>query len=203
MASFLATCALGVLPACRTFEKPKFNGDAGVAGEPVLVVPFSEPRRSLWYGESANGVAVAEAFKDWARRNADPDFPEGDAVEQVLTAVRDWPGKKITSEDWKKLTMGMGLRYVLYGEIEELSLTRPGRIGLLEPNVRARYTVVDVGGERPRVAYPAPALQVEYGTGHETEIPWLEVGADEAAARRLVLTKLGAQIGKDLYGYYR
>ncbi len=186
---------------CRTWNKARFNHGEGVNGDSVLVVPFAEPRQSLWYGESENGKIVAEAFKAWVRANADPNFAEGEAVDQVMRQVLNWQEKKVTSAQWKILTAGLGVKYVLYGEIERLSLTRPDKIGILEPSVEAVYRVVNVETEAGTLAFESP-ISVDFSRGHETEFPLLDLGSDTKSVTRKLLAKLGAQMGKDLYGYY-
>jgi hypothetical protein len=50
--------------------------------------------------------------------------------------------------------------------------------------------------------YAPPAVTVELGRGHETEIPQVDLGDDTGLAKKKLLVRLGAQIAKDLYGYY-
>ncbi|HVR74884.1 MAG TPA: hypothetical protein VMT52_11150, partial [Planctomycetota bacterium] len=80
----LPVLLLALSAGCRSFEPAKFNRGEGVGEDAVLIVPFSEPRNDRWYGESERGDILAEAIKAWVRTNADPNFPEGEEVEQVL-----------------------------------------------------------------------------------------------------------------------
>jgi hypothetical protein len=188
------------LPGCRTFQQAKFNHGEGLGTEPVLVVPFSEPKNHRWFGESDRGLLVAEAFKTWAGKHADADFPEGDQVDEALRAVRDWKKEKILLDDWKLITADIGVKFVVCGQIDEVALTQRNMIGLLEPSVKATYRVIDV--QRNKVVFQRPSFTVEYGTTKEREPQIVDFGSDSASAEKRLITKLGQQIAKDLYGYY-
>lgn len=187
---------------CKTFVKAQFNQGRGVDGESILAVPFSEPRRQLWYGESEDGRLVAEAFKAWVSARAKPNFPLGEGVQQSLRQIMNWPDRSISAAQWKQLTAGLGTKYVVYGEIHDISLQRPDRIGILEPRIEANYRVVDVGSSPPRLVYESTKFVLDTVQGQETELPLTALGADLAGAKRKLLAKLGERIGKDLYGYY-
>lgn len=187
---------------CRTFEPAKFNRGAGVGEDAVLIVPFSEPRNDRWYGESERGDILAEAIKAWVRTNAEPNFPEGEDVEQVLRVVRDWQKREISSADWKKLVAQLGVKYVLSGEIVNLSLNKPGTIGILQPSVVASYRITNVSLGSPRKDFGRDDVTIEQGRGEDTDVPAFDLGLDPKVAERKLLAKLGEQIAKDLYGYY-
>jgi hypothetical protein len=188
------------LASCETFQKAKFNLGRGVEEELLLVVPFSEPRRSRWYGESSHGKEVVQSFKVWARRQALPNFAEGDEVERIQRLVRNWSKEKISGKDWMKLTMGTGIKYVLYGEIDQLSLTSRARVGILEPSVMASYRVVDA--QRGKLVFEELRSQVRYGGTESAETIAVDIGRNVDTSKRRLIAKLGRQIGKDLYGYY-
>jgi hypothetical protein len=188
------------LQGCSNFQRARFNRGAGVDGEAVLVIPFSEPRNHRWYTESERGVAVAEAFKWWVTDNADPNFPSGSAVADVLQRVRDWDRDTITVEDWKQLALGLDVKYVLVGEIEKLALTSTQRIGMLDPRAEASYRLVNV--ETGKLAIERPHFTVELEKSPKHEIPSLELGSDLQAAEHRLLLLLAQEIGQDLYGYY-
>jgi len=188
---------------CHDFVRAKFNRGEGVGEEGILVVPFSEPSLEKWYGESENGQIAAIAFKTWARENADASFPEGEEVGQVLRQVADWPKKEISANQWRQLTAALGVKYVLYGQIESLTLERPNRIGLLEPRVEASYRVVNV--HTARLEYEDLKCVVEGSGSSDFDPPQVFLGGEgdgRERARKIVLAKLGERIGKDLYGYY-
>ena len=189
-----------LLLGCSTYQQAKFNHGAGVGSEGILVVPFSEPKNHRRYGESNRGLIVSEAIKIWAGKNADPTFPEGDNVEEALRLVRDWKKDKILLDDWHKLTIELGVKYVLVGQLDEVALTKPNVIGLLEPTVKASYKVIDV--QRKKVVLQMPSFTVEYGTTSEKEPQVVDFGSDSGSAEKRLLTKLGQQVAKDLYGYY-
>ena len=187
---------------CRTFEKAKFNRGEGVGEDAILIIPFSEPSNERWYGESERGDIVAEAIKAWVRTNAEPNFPEGDEVEQVLRVVRDWQKREISSSDWKRLAAQLGVKYVLSGEIRNLSLNKPGTIGILQPSVLASYRVTNISLVSPRKDFGRDDVRIEQGKGEDTDVPSFDLGSDPKLAEKKLLAKLGEQIGKDLYGYY-
>jgi len=190
-------------PGCDlfdTFEYAKFNKGAGVGSDVVLVVPFSEPKQTRWYGESERGDFVVRAFKDWVRTNATPYLAEGRDAEGILRRVRDWNADRIDIEDWQKLTQAYGIRYVVAGEIEDLSLTNPNNIGIVDASLTVSYRVVDV--EKGAIAWDREHHRVKLSHGREIEAPTLQVGADMQLIESTLLRRLGEQIAKDLYGYY-
>ena len=186
--------------SCETFHKAKFNQGLGVEEDLLLVVPFSEPGRSRWYGESPVGNEVVQSFKVWARETARPNFAEGDEVERILRLVFDWRKDKIRAKDWTKLTAGTGIKYVLYGEVEKLSLRNPTRYGVLEPTATASYRVVDA--PRGKLVFEEVRTRVRYGESDSTETFTMDFEANAARAKTRLLAKLGRRIGKDLYGHY-
>lgn len=198
----LIACLLASLPAagCSKFQKARFNRGLGVDGASVLVIPFSEPKNHRWYTESERGIKVAEALKWWVTDNADPNFPSGSSVADVLKAVRDWDRDAITIEDWQRLTMGLEAKYVLVGEIENLALTSPQRIGMLDPRVEATYRLINV--QTGKLAIERPRFTVELEKSRQLEIPSLELGSDLPETERRLLLMLAKEIGQDLYGYY-
>ena len=188
---------------CKTFNKAKFNQGKGVDGEAILAVPFSEPRLQRWYGESENGRLAVEAFKAWVSHNAEGNFPDGEGARRVLQQVLDWPEKRITAAQWKQLTAGLGVKYVVYGEISNFSLERREKIGILEPQAEVSYWVVDVEPEKARIVHEIEGLSIDYVHGMEMEVPLTVMGADASSlASKRLLAKIGEQVGKDLYGYY-
>lgn len=189
-----------LLFGCSTYQQAKFNHGDGVGSDAILVVPFSEPKNHRWYGESDRGLVVSEALKIWAGKNADPTFPEGDSVEEALQLVRDWKKDKILLDDWHKLTIQLGIKYIIVGQLDDVALTKPNVIGLLEPTVKASYKVIDV--QRKKVVFQRPSFTVEYGTTSEKEPQIVGFGSDSGAAEKHLLTKLGQQVAKDLFGYY-
>ena len=190
---------LFVLSGCHSPQQAKFNQGKGVGSELTLVVPFSEPRNHQWFGESERGLIVAEAFTIWAEKNADPNFPAGESVEEAFRAIRDWKKEKILLDDWQKITAELGIKYILVGQIDDLTLTKPNVIGLLEPSVKASYRVIDV--QRKKVVFQRSSFTVEYATPNERESQVPDFGSDSGSAEKRLLTKLGQQIGKDLFGY--
>ena len=193
---------LGIAAGCSHFQTACFNQGAGVGSDPVLAIPFSEPRNQRWYGESEKGDLVEQAFKSWVRRNATPNFPEGIEVEKALMLVRDWKKERITSADLKGIASGLGVKYVVLGEIEKLSLTSPGKVGVLDPAITFSYRVVDVEGPQARIVWERNSFTLALATPRETEIPFLEIGADTEAIENKLLVKTGQQLAKDLYGYH-
>jgi hypothetical protein len=186
---------------CTKFQKARFNRGLGVDGDSVLVIPFSEPKNHRWYTESERGVKLAEAFKWWVTDNASPNFPTGSAASDALKAVRDWERDTISVEDWRRLTLGLDVKYVLVGTIENLAITSPRRIGMLDPSVEATYQLINVETGKLAVERPRFTLELEQSKSHH-DIPSLELGSDPQDAERRLLLLLAAEIGQDLYGYY-
>ena len=187
------------LASCETFHKAKFNRGLGVGEDLILVVPFGEPKRSRWYGESLDGKDVVQTFKVWAREKSSPRFAEGEEVERILRLILDWPKDKISGKDWAKLTTGTGIKYVLYGEIDKLSLRNPGRSGLLTPAITASYRVVDA--QRGKLVFEELRNTVRSSESDRTQIVLDFDGNLDRAKKRLV-GQLGRRIGEDLYGHY-
>jgi hypothetical protein len=165
----------------------------------LLVIPFREPGEYFWYGESPRGRLVTESLIAWVMTNAETNFAEGRAVNEVLRVVQDWQREDIALEEWLRLTGSLEVKYILEGQIEELSLVKPQTIGILDPWVRASYRVIDV--ERGRTVWQRNGFVVTLGRGRETDAPIGSLGADKVDIERKLLAKLGADIGQDLYGY--
>lgn len=187
---------------CQEFQRPAFNRGEGANDSPLIVVSFREPKRYLGYGESERGKRVADLIKYWARENAvSPAILEGEDVEHVLTRVRDWTAEDLRSEDWKRLTTGLGARYVLAGEIDPPRLRQRRVVGFYDAQVEAKFRVIDVVSGR--VAYEGVAVG-EYGSGDLsldliTDTPDYE---NDPRVEDRLLRSLAERIGKDLYGYY-
>jgi hypothetical protein len=188
-----------VATGCGSFEEAKFNRPFGVGEDAIFAVPFSEPSKGRWYGESARGEFVAETFKTWVMSHATPNFPEGPGVEQVLKTIRDWRKEQIANEDWKALTTTLAVKYVLFGEIEELSLRKPGTVGILDAYVRVSYRVVNV--ETARVVWNRKQYTLNLSKSRQTEMPTFDMGVDSEAVEQTLLARLSQLIGQDLYGY--
>jgi len=207
MQRFCQSCCVAVLSllggsGCfSSFQKAKFNGGLGVEEELLLAVPFSHRKESRWYGESEDGGTVIQAFKVWARKEASPNFAEGEDADAILRQVRDWPQKEIRAKEWQKLTAGTTIKYVLYGEIESDSFTKKNRVGLIEPSITASYRLIDV--QSGKKVFEEEKFELDYSKGRETDFLTLDFDSNLAAARTRLLTALGEQVGKDLYGYYK
>ena len=192
-----ALMVLGSL-GCHGPEPAVFNDGLGVSEDRTLIVPLREPANSRWYGESENGIVVAEALKEWARGEWGADFPEGDEAEEALTRIRDWDKTEITLRDWRKLTRGLGVRYVVVGEFDKLHVRSPKMVAMIDARAKVTYRVIDV--EKGRTALKR-TKEIEYGTNHQRETPILDLGQDLRVVRRRLLAKVGRELGKDLYGY--
>ncbi len=195
LVSMLAVCALG----CRTFEPPKFNRPHGAGDGPLVAIPFSEPARNLWYGESERGEALIAGVLAWARSNAKPDFAEGRQIDELQRVVREWQGREIALEDWVKLAAPLGVKYVLVGQIERLSLSSPMAVGIVDASVVFSYKVIDISARK--TAWERKNSAVSLAKRGELEAPILEFGADKKRIEEDLLFKAGAEIAKDLYGY--
>lgn len=184
---------------CSNFVGPVFNRPDGAASEPVFMVPLREPRERLWYGESEGGRFAAEAFRTWAMLNASPRFAEGEPVKQFLRIVQEWTGEEIEVAKWVELAASTGIRYLIVGQIEKITLTRPETIGVVDASIQASYQVIDV--DLGQTVWERKSIALPMGKGRETDMPVLTMGIDEEQIRKRLLTRLGQQIGQDLYGY--
>ena len=186
---------------CPHFQRPAFNGETGLNGAAVLVVPFGEPGRNLWYGESPRGRLLALAIKNWARENAvDAHFVEGREMDQVLATVGGWTRERITAGDWRSIAGGLGVQYVIEGNLKSLSLRQPTVIGLYDAKATADYRVINVLSGK--ISYEAPARETRFGGGREMHVADSPGSEGDALIERRLLERLAEEIGKDLYGYY-
>lgn len=193
--SILVVCVLG----CQTFREPKFNRPHGAGDGPLVAIPFREPARNLWYGESERGELLIGGFVAWARSNAKPDFAEGKQIDELQRVVRDWQGEEIGLEDWVKLAAPLGVKYVLVGQIERLSLSSPMTVGILDATIVVSYKVFDVSAKR--TVWERKNYTISLAKKGELDTPMLELGADKKRLEEDLLVKAGSEIGKDLYGY--
>jgi hypothetical protein len=184
---------------CSEFQEAKFNKGLGVGADPVLVIPFREAKNGQWYGESPRGDRVAEAAKTWAMTNAEPNLVEGPQIDDALRVIRDWREEEITNQNLKQIFKSIEVTYVVLGEIETLSLTKPGTLGILDASVLYSYRVVKV--ETGVTVWSRKHATLSLTDGREIEAPIPEVGADTQVVEIKLLNRLGRQIGRDLYGY--
>ena len=189
-----------VLTSCHHYEPAMFNRGMGIESEPVLIIPFSEPQKKRWYTESERGEWTAEAIRTWAYKYAEPEFPDPESTGAALNVVRNWDRQKITGKDWQKIALGLGVKYILVGEIQSFSLEKPRTIGILEPQVTASYRLVNA--ETGNLAMDRPDLVVRIGHRSEKEVPQLEIGSEKEEIEKKLLVRLGEKIGQELYGYY-
>ena len=189
-----------ILSSCHHYEPAMFNRGEGIESEPVLVIPFSEPQKKRWYTESERGALAAEAFRTWAYKFAEPEFPDPEATTAALNVVRNWDRPKITGKDWQKIAVGLGVKYILVAEIQSFTLEKPRTIGILEPQVTASYRLVNA--ETGNLAMDRPDLVVRMSHTSEKDIPQLEIGSEKEDIERKLLVRLGERIGQELYGYY-
>lgn len=195
---------LAIVPAfascAGTYHRARFNPPDGLNGQETFVVPFRESRRSpsLWYGDSRRGSWVVNSLRNWALEYADSYFVAGEAARQVLAAIREWPKERITAEDWRTLVAGLGIRYVVAGDIRSVQLRDEKMIGLYSPRVEAYYEVIDA--ERGKTIFDATPV-VSFGQGDDPQVSFTHQMDQDSRIERRLLTSLGEQIGKDLYGY--
>jgi hypothetical protein len=189
-----------VLTSCHQYIPAMFNRGLGIESESVLVIPFSEPQKKRWYTESERGALAAEAFRTWAYKFAEPEFPDPESAGKALKVVRDWDRPKITGKDWQKIALGLGVKYILVGEIQSFSLEKPRTIGILEPQVTASYRLVNA--DTGNLAMDQPNLIVRMSHRSEKEVPQLELGSEKEEIEKKLLVRLGEKIGQELYGYY-
>jgi hypothetical protein len=188
-----------LLAGCGTVYEPKFNRPDGVGSDSVLFVPFSEPRSYRWYGESSRGETVATSFETWVMIHGTPNFSEGQATEDALRIIRDWNRREIEFADWIRIAQPAGVKYLVVGEIEKISLSSPGNVGVLDASLIASFRVIDV--EKKMTVWRRESYPISLGRGGETDAPVISIDIDQGQIERKLLVKLGEQIGKDLYGY--
>jgi hypothetical protein len=190
---------LATTSACDSFQPAKFNAPDGVGKDAIFVVPFSEPRAQKWYGESERGQLVADILKTWVMTNATPNFPEGPSADEAMVTIRDWRKDSFALQDWKTITATLGVRYVLFGEIEEVTLQKPSAVGFVDASIRASYRVVDI--QESRTVWWRKSFPIEYARKKETDAPTLAIEVDPRQVERKLLGRLAETVGQDLYGY--
>ncbi len=200
----LLTAALLCVPllagGCKTYHPALFNRGAGLSESRVLVVPFSELRHSMWYNESPRGALIVSTLKRWVNANWAASFPDSYDEKKIIDKVTDWPGERISSEDWKNLVADAAIDYVVVGDLSDLRMRNPREVNLLSPSATVRYRVIDT--RRGREIFKNDTKATVGGFRDELQIPTLDLGGDTAARERLLLISLGQKIGKELYGYY-
>ncbi len=137
-----------------------------------------------------------KALEAWAFSNAlDPQLAQGEQVTQVVESIEEWEKPRIRSRDWQVLTRGLGVKYVVVGDILEFTLKDPKMIGIYSAHARARYHVVNaITG---KVALPNRDATATYGAGKE----WIrDTFETEENVEKRLLARLAEEIGKELYG---
>jgi hypothetical protein len=197
VAALLCLAAPLTAPGCKTFEKPKYE----VGDRRLLLVPFRDFTISHGhgYGESEKGKKIVQAFRSWTEKNFAPRLTDSRTAEGVVRELLDWPREKITTRDWKGLLRGVETDLVLVGELRELRLRDPKTVGFFKGTATARYTLIDaVSG---REAFAPTEVKVEYPAQKEIDNTLTEF-TDPQDIERGLISKLGEQIGKELFGYY-
>ena len=193
--------------SCETTQDAGFNQGYGLRDAEVLVVPFAEPRNHRFYGESRKGAYLVDSLKAWAAGNWSAQFPGGEAVDDVLERVRDWPKERIEDADWMRLVRGLNIHYLVHGQILATELSNPNQIAIVSASIRATYSVVDL--QKEKVVYQRRNRRVsfgDYGDLGSRETPHIDLGPMEGRGKKievLLVQKLAEEIGKDLYGYIR
>ncbi len=185
---------------CHTFHDARFNNGEGANGEEILVVPFSESGKSLWYGESREGRGLVKFMREWAHENAvDPLFVESELTEEALHKVFNWPKERITTRDWVKIARTTGARYLVHGDIRHLSVSNPLSIGFYDPNALVRYRVVDlVNGQ---TVYSRDDWKVRMDE-RDTQFRLAYQSEDARKVRAAFVAYVGMKLGQEIYGFY-
>lgn len=187
---------------CHHFEAPEFRRPDGANGKEVLVIPFGEPSRRRWYTESERGDRLVKSFKTWANANADdPRFAEGPSAERVIRVVRnEWVKESISGREWADLTRGLGIDYVLVGNVGKTELRQPEVIGLYRATMEIDIEVFDVvRGKRVFEKSLTVRHTSDQGGGPLADLAGFE--NDKQVESRLI-SEAGKRIGQELYGYY-
>src|SRR6266545_7608444 len=91
-----ACCAIS---GCSEYQDPKFE----IGDRKLIVVPFSEPAKKLWYGQSPRGAGMAQAFRLWVEQEWEGNFDDGPEASQAINNITRWTGEKFTPQDWRRL----------------------------------------------------------------------------------------------------
>lgn len=202
--SFLLGLLLPGALGCDTYETPKFNHDSGLYGERALIVPFAHPKAFRGYGESPKGDVLARVLKNWAIDQHGAEFADGPEATAVISQVGewDWEERGKSARAWAKIASGLGVRFVVVGEILEIRQT-PLTIGYADYQAKASFRVIDVESGR-KVYSREEGKVVRIGDPEDREVPVVDLGnPSQEEIERLLLGKLGIEIGKDLYGYMK
>ena len=184
---------------CSHWEEAKFNGGDGAEDKVVLLVPFSELRVNRWYTESEPGNLVVDRLEAWVRENTSEDLVDGEAI---LARIREWPTNRIEARDWRRLMEGVEADYVVVGDLSEVRLSDPQKVGIVDAAATVRYRVLDA--KTGELVYRNRELTRGVGRrGGDFNLPTLDLHVDEKSIRRRLMALLGEAIGKEMYGYYQ
>jgi len=185
---------------CSHWEEAKFNGGEGAEDKLVLLVPLSELRHNRWYTESEPGGLVVLALERWVRENTSEELVAGEAV---LARIRDWPTNRIEARDWRRLMVGVEADYVVVGDIKEIQLSSPKKVGIVDAFATVRYRVLDA--KTGLVVHRNEDLTRRVGRrgGGDFAMPIPDMNVDKRSLRRRLARLLGEAIGQEMYGYYR
>jgi len=190
-----------ILVGCADFHNPAFNAEVGANGATVLFVPFRESRKKLWHGESELGKRLVAAVKAWARENAEePSALEGRDLREVLEHVKDWTENRIRISDWQSLAGGLGVKYVVEGDIVEFSLRNPKVYGVYDGRAVAEFRVINIVSGK--LSYEGETRPATYGKGRDMITMDSPSSENDARVTERLTSRLAAEIGRDLYGYY-
>lgn len=124
-------------------------------------------------------------------------------IKQLITTVRDgdkWLLKgEVTARDWQSLAGGLGIKYVLVGEIKNFTLRKRGVYGLYKPSTTVNIKVYDA--VKGRKAHASTIVVEDVSGGHMPLMDISSFPSDEKIETRL-LAEAAKRIGQELYGYW-
>lgn len=190
------------LGGCVDFREPLWDASEGK----LIAIPFrdlTEDKNRRWYGESKRGVQLIRFFREWSENEHVANFVIPGDEQRVIRSVTEWLDNRIRPRDWRRITAGIEVDFLLIGEIIEFRLKQPNDVNVYRGSARMNYRIISaVTG---KTVYSTPvSREVRFPIEQELEIPLTNMDQKSVKLIEIGLVKgLGGKLGKDLYGYYK
>lgn len=184
LALALSACGCRVFTADK-FEEPRFD----VRGHNLLLLPFRQGK--LWYYESPRGSEMARAVAVHLQENCSSALMDDSQVQkQILENFEDPP----PLARWGKAA---GARFVIYGDLIDLSTRRQSIIGMVQGHIQVSFQVWDV--EKDQLVFEDESIELSFPRDPSRESAGVFEFTEEEIYRKL-LTRAAERVAGAVCG---
>lgn len=197
---------LALLSGCDSLDrlqgKHKVKAQYKPKGRKMLILPFKDP--AFGYFESTEGSILAESAGAYIQRNRITPAQYGSFLPRsVQTAFEQ--NKSVLGDALEAVADCTDCDLVLIGQIEKLTLSNPGDIGIVRGRMILSAQLFEVTDEpktdEPKLVWAMIRKKISYPEGREYEmgIPILDI--PKSALKLRMLVTAGEKIGKAFHDH--